>query len=70
MVWGKTVIIQKNLNKGTMYYLKQLSTHYMSAKHIENINRSNFDKTYESLDERAVLTEQQKGCKKARGPMN
>ena len=27
---------------GEMHYLKQSPTHYMSAKHMENINRNNF----------------------------
>ena len=51
MACGKTVLIHKDLSRGT------IPSNYIIS-----------DKMYESLDERGVSTEEQKGCKKgARG---
>ena len=66
MVWGKTVLIQKDLSKST------IPSNYQPITSLPNIWKilagTIFDKMYESLDERGVLNEEQKGCKKgARG---
>ena len=62
MIWGKTILTQKNLSKG------KITSNYRPIASVVNIwkllTRIISDKIYESLDERGVLSEEQKGCKK------
>ena len=62
MVWGKTVLIQKDLSKSAIL------SNYGPILCLPNIWKILTgiisDKMYESLHERGVLTEEQKGCKK------
>ena len=59
MVWGKTVHIQKELRKGT------IRSNYQPITCLLNIWKTLTgivsDKMYESLDEKRILTEEQKG---------
>ena len=62
MVWGKTVLILKDLSKRT------IPSNYRPITCLPNIWKILTgiisDKMYESLDETGVLIEDQKGCKK------
>ena len=62
MVWGKTVLILKDLSKGT------IPSNYRPITCLPNIwkilTRTISDKMYETLDETGVLIEDQKACKK------
>ena len=62
MVWTKTVLIQKDLSKSTIPINHRFITCLPNIW--ETLIGIISDKIYESLEERGVLTEEQKGCKK------